>query len=330
MNLWKFRDMAIAGGVSLSLLVLSGCGGSATTSSSPKDEKTKDEHKATDAKPSKDEKPSSSKKEALKPGKAVVKGTVKFEGDEPDLAKLNAALVELVKEKAAPDKDHCLAPSAPETDKEQQAWRINKTNKGLKNVVVFLVPEQGTYFANSADDDAVKAVKDKSLDIHQPFCEFHPHTAVLFPKFRDEKNKEQITGQTVTVFNDTDKSGGKAGGVAHNTKWSGGSGQSEGNATIPPGGKKPIDDLIPQRSPVTFQCSIHPWMNATVWVLDNPYFAVTDEDGNFEIKNAPVGNVRIVVWHEAAAGNYLNSGEGKGETIELKDGENKKDFTAKK
>ena len=62
------------------------------------------------------------------------------------------------KDKAALDKDHCLADKAPETDKEQQVWRINKTNKGLKNVVVFLVPEQGTFFANSADDEAIKTL----------------------------------------------------------------------------------------------------------------------------------------------------------------------------
>ena len=37
-------------------------------------------------------------------------------------------------------------------------------------------------------------------------------------------------------------------------------------------------------------------------VLDNPYFAVTDEKGNFEIKNVPAGTQKVVVWQEAVAG----------------------------
>ena len=34
-------------------------------------------------------------------------------------------------------------------------------------------------------------------------------------------------------------------------------------------------------------------------VLDIPYFAVTDDKGNFEIKNAPAGTQKVVVWQEA-------------------------------
>ena len=34
-------------------------------------------------------------------------------------------------------------------------------------------------------------------------------------------------------------------------------------------------------------------------VLDNPYFAVTDAKGNFEIKNVPAGTQKVVVWQEA-------------------------------
>ena len=39
-------------------------------------------------------------------------------------------------------------------------------------------------------------------------------------------------------------------------------------------------------------------MNGYVRIFDHPYYAVTDEDGKFEIKNAPVGQFRIVYWHE--------------------------------
>ena len=36
-------------------------------------------------------------------------------------------------------------------------------------------------------------------------------------------------------------------------------------------------------------CNIHGWMKAYVRVFDHPYYAVTDEDGKFEIKLARVG-----------------------------------------
>jgi RNA polymerase sigma factor (sigma-70 family) len=49
----------------------------------------------------------------------------------------------------------------------------------------------------------------------------------------------------------------------------------------------------------SFQSNVHPWMTGYVWAFDHPYFAVTDGDGNFTIPNAPVGNWRVVVWHEA-------------------------------
>jgi hypothetical protein len=39
-------------------------------------------------------------------------------------------------------------------------------------------------------------------------------------------------------------------------------------------------------------------MKMHIRVFDHPYFAVTDEQGNFEIRNAPAGEYRLVVWHE--------------------------------
>jgi hypothetical protein len=50
-----------------------------------------------------------------------------------------------------------------------------------------------------------------------------------------------------------------------------------------------------------FQCDVHPWMFAWVTVVDNPYFAVTDKDGKFTIKNVPAGNYKIAALHRKAA-----------------------------
>lgn len=42
----------------------------------------------------------------------------------------------------------------------------------------------------------------------------------------------------------------------------------------------------------------HSWMNAEVMVVSHPYYAVTDEDGKFELTDVPPGDYEIVAWHE--------------------------------
>lgn len=45
-------------------------------------------------------------------------------------------------------------------------------------------------------------------------------------------------------------------------------------------------------------CNVHPEMEAYVVVLQNPYFAVTDKNGNFIIENVPPGKYNLKVWNE--------------------------------
>jgi plastocyanin len=45
-------------------------------------------------------------------------------------------------------------------------------------------------------------------------------------------------------------------------------------------------------------CSIHTKMNAIVLVLQNPYFGVTDKNGNYTISNVPPGVYQLKAWHE--------------------------------
>jgi hypothetical protein len=49
---------------------------------------------------------------------------------------------------------------------------------------------------------------------------------------------------------------------------------------------------------VRVKCDVHPWMNATIGVFDHPFFAVTREDGRYEIANLPAGRYKLVAWHE--------------------------------
>ena len=48
-------------------------------------------------------------------------------------------------------------------------------------------------------------------------------------------------------------------------------------------------------------CNIHPWMKGWVLVRPDPYFAVSAEDGTFEITGLPAGQeLEFQVWHERA------------------------------
>jgi hypothetical protein len=42
----------------------------------------------------------------------------------------------------------------------------------------------------------------------------------------------------------------------------------------------------------------HVWMNAEMFVVRHPYYAVTDESGEFKFTNVPPGTYQIVAWHE--------------------------------
>jgi hypothetical protein len=69
-------------------------------------------------------------------------------------------------------------------------------------------------------------------------------------------------------------------------------------------------------------CDVHPWMRAYVSVMANPFFAVTKEDGSFEIKGLPDGEYEVEAVH-----GQLKSVTGK---VSVKDGTTSKlDFVLK-
>jgi Carboxypeptidase regulatory-like domain len=49
---------------------------------------------------------------------------------------------------------------------------------------------------------------------------------------------------------------------------------------------------------IPVKCNIHSWMHAYIGVLDHPYFAVSNENGVFEIPNLPPGTYTLAVWQE--------------------------------
>jgi plastocyanin len=47
-------------------------------------------------------------------------------------------------------------------------------------------------------------------------------------------------------------------------------------------------------------CRVHPEMEGFIVVLQNPFFAVTNKEGHYEIENVPPGGYTLAVWHAKA------------------------------
>lgn len=45
------------------------------------------------------------------------------------------------------------------------------------------------------------------------------------------------------------------------------------------------------------KCNLHPFLQSNGIIVENPYYAITDKDGNFSIKNIPPGTYKIIAWH---------------------------------
>ena len=67
---------------------------------------------------------------------------------------------------------------------------------------------------------------------------------------------------------------------------------------IQPAGSKDLAKDPLATDLVRVSCDLHPWMKAFVLISDHPYFAVTADDGSFEIKDVPPGTYGIEAWNE--------------------------------
>jgi plastocyanin len=89
--------------------------------------------------------------------------------------------------------------------------------------------------------------------------------------------------------------------VAHNVFWTAiGSDKKAGHnlGTWPKGEKRSFTFDKPGVVPVL--CNVHPDMGAYIVVSPTPYFAETDDSGNYKIKDVPDGSYSVTVWHEGA------------------------------
>jgi Carboxypeptidase regulatory-like domain len=137
------------------------------------------------------------------------------------------------------------------------------TGGGIKNAVVVVKGAKG-------------ALKPESIRFDQKGCDYVPHV-LAFP-----------AGSTVEIFNDD--------GIMHNIHT-----YSKLNPpfnVVQPWFKKEIKKVIAKPEIIKVACDAHGWMEGWWYATGTPYYAVTDDKGDFTIRNVPAGDYTIRVWQE--------------------------------
>jgi hypothetical protein len=65
---------------------------------------------------------------------------------------------------------------------------------------------------------------------------------------------------------------------------------------------------------IKVSCDLHAWMVAYIVVTPHSYFAMTQSNGAFEIKDVPPGKYTLKVWHETLGEESRKIKVGKGTT----------------
>jgi hypothetical protein len=194
----------------------------------------------------------------------------------------------------------CLAKGPLKTDD----LIVDAKSRGVKNVLVYLQDAKDSRKNDFAPPVHPRLRKfAKEVEIDQPCCTFTPRMIAL------------REGQELVVKNSM--------AIAHGFKFDSGEKGPNVNLNIPAGGKMTVKGFVAKAIPTMYTCPTHGWMRGFVGVFKHPYFAVTDKDGNFEIKNAPAGRYRLVFWHEKA-GWVVRKGRDLGVVIAVKDGKTTK------
>jgi len=117
--------------------------------------------------------------------------------------------------------------------------------------------------------------------VDQTHLSFAPHVMVV------------VQGTTVDFKNDDH--------VGHNVYWPAVNHNrklAHNMGTWPQGMSKPF--TFNEVGDVPLLCNVHPEMSGYIFVVPTPYFAVTDKDGSFTIKNIPPGQYTLKTASEAS------------------------------
>jgi plastocyanin len=69
------------------------------------------------------------------------------------------------------------------------------------------------------------------------------------------------------------------------------------NVALPfPGAR--VGRVLDRAGVIRVDCDVHGWMRGWVYVAENPYYAMTGEDGSFSIKDVPPGDYTLEIWQE--------------------------------
>ncbi len=212
----------------------------------------------------------------------TVKGRVIFDGDPPSRKEIAAAALNA-------DCKNCAAGGTWSDE-----WVVDPKTKGVRWVMVWLLDEKG---GNKIPIHPKLVKPDPDVVVDQPCCMFEPHVLGI------------RVGQTLVAKNTST--------FGHNVNIIGGADNAvvSGNNVVGTGKTHKVAGWVASNRVVPVQCGIHSWMISYIWVFDHPYFAVTNDKGEFEIENAPVGKYRIVTWHEATG--WVSGGK-KGVPVEIK------------
>lgn len=144
---------------------------------------------------------------------------------------------------------------------------VSKDTKGIKNAVVYLDGiEKGKPQENLAENPK----------FDQKECLYVPHVLII------------PAGTTIDILNSD--------GILHNVHT-----YSSINPPInkaQPKFKKVMKEKVDQPEAINVKCDVHSWMNAWWIVTGHPYYALTDDNGNFKLENVPPGNYKLAVWQE--------------------------------
>jgi plastocyanin len=96
-------------------------------------------------------------------------------------------------------------------------------------------------------------------------------------------------------------------------------GNMEHNDVQMPGGADLTYSFPKPEMFLRFKCDVHPWMFAWVTVVDSPYYAISDKDGKFVIKDVPPGKYVVEAAHRKLGSQTQD--------VEVKDGNATANFT---
>ena len=191
----------------------------------------------------------------------TIKGQVKVVGTLPELPVF-------VKEgdPAAKDPSVCAAADIPD-----ESLVVHPKSNGLANVVICLRQTPAKIHPD------LTLSKKKEVTVKLKGCRFVPHVLLV------------RTDQRVRVINED--------AAPHNTLRHG---RTVVSGLISANDPEGLLIAVPrnERSPVKVTCDIHAWMEAYWIVLDHPYAAVTNGQGEFEIADLPEGEHEFSIWQE--------------------------------